>query len=146
MHTLGISGDEQSDLTVHGGPRKAVYLYPSEHYVYWRAQLPNEHFPWGAFGENLTTEGVLESDAFIGDRLTIGSAHFEITQPRMPCYKLGVRFNRLDMTRRFFVSGLSGLYLSVLTEGTQQAGDAITLIPGHRQSGTIAEVFRRSGA
>jgi len=142
VHTLGISGDEQSDLRVHGGANKAVYVYPSEHYAYWREQLPETLFAWGAFGENLTTEGLTEDQVYVGDRLTIGSAAFVVTQPRMPCYKLGIRFDRLDMPKRFFGSGFSGFYLAVLKEGTLQAGDAIALTPGERAGGSIAELFR----
>lgn len=142
VQTLGIVGNEQADLTVHGGVKKAVYVYPSEHYAYWREQLPDTRFDWGAFGENLTTEGLTEDVVYIGDRLLIGTAAFVVTQPRMPCYKLGIRFDRLDMPKRFFKSGFSGLYLAVLTEGTIEAGNPITLVPGDRAHGTIAEMFR----
>jgi MOSC domain-containing protein YiiM len=136
---LNIEGDEQSDLTVHGGQRKAVYVYPSEHYDYWRNELGEPDLPWGAFGENLTTEGVLEDRVAIGDRLVIGSAEFVVTQPRQPCYKLQVKFDRLDMVKRFHRSGKSGLYLAVLREGTIEAGDAIEIIPSGEDSMTIAE-------
>jgi len=134
VRRLNLEGDEQSDLTVHGGPRKAVYVYPSEHYEYWRTELPDAALDWGAFGENLTTEGLLEDRVCIGDRLLCGSAEFVVTQPRQPCYKLGVKFDRLDMVKRFYRSGRSGLYLGVLREGTIAAGDALTLIatPGER--------------
>ena len=136
---LDLDGDEQSDLTVHGGRDKAVYVYPSEHYEYWRTELPEAALDWGAFGENLTTEGLLEDRVCIGDRLLCGSAEFVVTQPRQPCYKLGVKFDRLDMVKRFYRSGRSGLYLAVLREGTIAAGDALTLIatPGERL--TIAD-------
>jgi MOSC domain-containing protein YiiM len=96
---LNIAGDQQSDLTVHGGPEKAVYVYPSEHYEYWRRELPDTDLPWGAFGENFTTEGLLEQALAIGDRLRVGSAEFLVTQPRMPCFKLAIRFSRDDMVR-----------------------------------------------
>ena len=89
---LNLDGDEQSDLSVHGGPDKAVYVYPSEHYAYWRAQLPGIEFPWGAFGENLTSEGLSETAVHIGDLISIGAAEFVVTQPRIPCFKLGIRF------------------------------------------------------
>src|SRR5439155_17303525 len=102
--TLNLEGDEQSDLSVHGGEEKAVYAYPSEHYAFWRNQLPDADLPWGAFGENLTIEGLLESEVMTGDRIEIGSAVFVVTQPRMPCFKLGIRFGRDDMVRRFFQS------------------------------------------
>jgi len=94
---LNLEGDQQSDLTVHGGVDKAAYAYPSEHYPFWREQLPGMKLPWGVFGENFTTEGLLEETFHIGDRLRIGSAEFMVTQPRMPCFKLGIRFNRSDM-------------------------------------------------
>jgi len=141
VQTLGIVGNEQADLTVHGGVKKAVYVYPSEHYAYWREQLPDTRFDWGAFGENLTTEGLLEEQVHVGDRLLVGSAEFLVTQPRQPCYKLGIRFDRLDMPKRFHVSGFSGFYLAVITEGVVEAGNPVTLIPGDRTQGTITQLF-----
>jgi MOSC domain-containing protein YiiM len=123
-----IEGDQQSDLTVHGGPAKAVYVYPSEHYAYWREQLPDFELPWGAFGENLTIEGVTEDDVNRGDGLEIGSAAFVVTQPRQPCFKLGIRFGRDDMVKRFQQSGRSGFYLAVVREGDIGAGDPIRLV------------------
>jgi MOSC domain-containing protein YiiM len=103
-----IDGDRQSDLTVHGGPNKAVYCYPAEHYDYWKEQLPDMDLPYGAFGENLTTEGLTEDAVSIGDRFQVGSAVLRVTQPRMPCFKLGIRFGRADMVKRFWRSGRSG--------------------------------------
>src|SRR5215471_608962 len=123
--SLNIEGDEQSDLTVHGGALKAVYCYPSEHYAYWREQLPGADLPWGVFGENITTEGLLETSVSIGDRLQIGSAEFLVTQPRQPCFKLGIRFGREDMVKRFLASGRSGFYVSVAREGELASGDRI---------------------
>ena len=123
--TLNLEGDQQSDLSVHGGVDKAVYAYPSEHYAYWRQELPQMDLPWGVFGENLTTEGLLEEDVRIGDRLRVGSAEFVVTQPRMPCYKLGIRFGRPDIVKRFLQSGRTGFYLAVTREGEVGAGDAI---------------------
>lgn len=122
---LNIDGDEQSDLTVHGGENKAVYFYASEHYPHWRAELPDLEFPYGAFGENFTVEGLLESEVAVGDRLVIGTAVFEVSQPRRPCYKLAVRFNRPDMVKLFHRSGRSGFYARVITEGNVEAGDEI---------------------
>ena len=114
---LNLAGDLQADLTVHGGWEKAVYAYPAEHYDYWREQLSGSLLSWGAFGENLTTAGLREDEQCIGDLLRVGSAVLQITQPRMPCYKLELRFNRDDMIKRFLVSGRSGFYLSVIEPG-----------------------------
>ena len=102
---LNLEGDQQADLSVHGGPDKAVYAYPSEHYAAWRKELPDSEFPWGAFGENLTTEGFQEGDVRIGDKLRIGTTEFIVTQPRMPCYKLAAKFQRADMLKRLLRSG-----------------------------------------
>lgn len=120
-----LDGDQQSDLTVHGGPEKAVYVYPAEHYPWWRRELGDEELSWGAFGENFTTEGLLEDEVFIGDRFRIGSAEFAVTQPRMPCFKLSVRFGRADMVKWFHRSGKNGFYLRVLQEGEVGTGDTI---------------------
>ena len=127
---LNLEGDKQSDLTVHGGAEKAVYVYPSEHYAFWRDELPGVELPWGSFGENLTTEGLDEESVRIGDRLLIGTASFVVTQPRMPCYKLALRFDRLDIVKRFLQSGRTGFYLSVSQEGVLAAGDSVTQQPG----------------
>ena len=140
VHTLNIDGDRQSDLEVHGGRNKAVYAYPSEHYDFWRQELDSPDLAWGAFGENLTIQGILEDEIRIGDRLRIGSAEFEVTQPRMPCFKLGIRFGRDDMVRRFVESGRSGLYLAVLREGTLGRGDTIDLGSAVEHDVTIADV------
>src|SRR5690349_14033253 len=115
---FNLFGDEQSDLTVHGGPNKAVYGYPTEHYEYWRRELPDAELSWGAFGENLSTEGLLETDVAIGDRFRIGSAELIAVQPRIPCYKLGIRFGRDDMVKRFMASRRSGFYFSIVKEGS----------------------------
>lgn len=140
---LDLDGDEQADLTVHGGRDKAVYVYPSEHYPLWRKELPELEFPYGAFGENLTVDGLLEDDVRIGDLLRIGTAEFVVTQPRMPCYKLAVRFDRTDMLRRLLRTGRSGFYLRVLKEGVLTAGDAIERTPAPDGAWTIAEVAAR---
>jgi len=139
VETLNLVGDRQSDLTVHGGAEKAVYVYPSEHYAFWREELPGVDLPWGSFGENLTVEGLAEDRVRIGDEIAIGSAVFVVTQPRMPCYKLGIRFGRMDMVKRFLKSGRSGFYLSVSSEGELGAGDLITLTPSQTPSITVAE-------
>jgi len=138
--TFNIEGDEQSDLEVHGGTDKAVYAYPSEHYAFWRAQLPGVVLPWGVFGENLTTEGLLEDRVQVGDRYRIGSAEFMVTQPRMPCYKLALRFGRSDMVKRFMKSARTGFYLAVSKEGEIGAGDAIEFIGHGEQRISIAAV------
>jgi MOSC domain-containing protein YiiM len=128
VNRLNVAGDRQSDLSVHGGADKAVYVYPSEHYAFWREALPGVPLPWGAFGENLTTEGLLEEEIRIGDRLRIGTADFSVTQPRMPCFKLAIRFNRADMVKRFLLSGRTGFYLSVSQEGEIGADDPVSII------------------
>jgi MOSC domain-containing protein YiiM len=138
--TLNFEGDEQSDLSVHGGVDKAVYAYPSEHYESWRRELPQADFPWGVFGENLTTEGLLEADIRIGDRFRVGSAEFVATQPRMPCYKLGIRFGRPDIVKRFLQSGRTGFYFAVTLEGEVGAGDPIELIARADEGLTVADV------
>jgi MOSC domain-containing protein YiiM len=126
LRTLNLDGDRQSDLSVHGGPAKAVYCYPIAHYDYWKAQLPGHPLPPGAFGENFTVESPLEDDVHIGDRFSVGSAELVVTQPRMPCYKLGIRFASDDMVRHFLESRRSGYYAAVTREGEVGAGDEIT--------------------
>jgi MOSC domain-containing protein YiiM len=122
---LNLDGDAQADLTVHGGPDKAVYAYPFEHYSWWQSQMPDVDFPYGKFGENLTTEGLLENEVCIGDEFQIGSAIIKVSQPRLPCYKLGVKFGRNDVIKRFMQSGFSGIYFSVIQEGELAVGDNI---------------------
>jgi MOSC domain-containing protein YiiM len=135
-----IEGDRQSDLTVHGGPNKAVYGYPQEHYSYWREELPGVDFVPGIFGENLTTQGLDEATVYIGDRFRVGSAILQVTQPRMPCYKLGVRFSRPDMVKRFWLSGRPGFYFSIVEEGDLGAGDSIERIGGETERISVADV------
>ena len=142
LRKLNLDGDKQADLTVHGGEDKAVYAYPSEHYEYWRRQLPDTHLPWGMFGENFTTEGLLEDKINIGDKFQIGSAKLIVTQPRMPCYKLGVRFGRMDILRMFHKSGRPGLYFRVLQEGEVGVGDAIELISSDKNNITVKDIVR----
>ena len=137
---LNLDGDEQSDLTVHGGVDKAVYVYPSEHYEYWRRELPDADLTWGVFGENVTSEGLIEADVHIGDRFRIGSAEFVVTQPRLPCFKLGIRFGRPDIIKRFLKSGRTGFYFSVLTEGDVGQGDSIELIAKAVEGLTVTDV------
>lgn len=140
ISTLNLDGDQQSDLSVHGGVDKAVYLYPSEHYSYWRAQLADLDLPWGAFGENFTSEGIVEDQVTIGDRLRVGSAEFMVTQPRMPCFKLGIRFNRRDIVKRFLESKRSGFYLSVIREGEVENGNAIEFAERQETGVTITDI------
>jgi MOSC domain-containing protein YiiM len=136
---LNLEGDEQSDLTVHGRFEKAVYVYPAEHYKFWRGELSGMDLPWGMFGENLTTEGLLE-DVRIGDHFRIGSAELVVTQPRMPCYKLGIRFGRPDIVKRFLQSGRTGFYFSVAQEGEVGTGDAIELVARTDDALSVADV------
>jgi MOSC domain-containing protein YiiM len=136
-----LAGDRQSDLTVHGGPSKAVYAYPSEHYAFWREQLRDVELPWGSFGENLTLAGVLEDAVHVGDRLRVGTAELVVTQPRMPCFKLGIRFDRADMVKRFLQSRRSGFYLTVAVEGELGAGDAIDIVERHPSAVSIREIL-----
>jgi len=137
---MNLEGDRQSDLSVHGGAHKAVYVYPSEHYDFWRRELPAAVLPWGAFGENITAEGMREDATYVGDRFRIGSAEFMVTQPRMPCFKLGVRFGRPDMVKRFLQSGRSGFYLSVSREGEIDTGDAVTRLSHDDAAVSIADL------
>jgi len=140
VSSLNVQGDRQSDLSVHGGADKAVYAYPSEHYASWRNELPGMDFPWGAFGENLTTQGLLEDKVHIGDRFRAGSAEFIVTQPRMPCFKLAIRFNRPDIVKRFLRSGRAGFYLAVVQEGDIGAGDSLDLVAEDNSHITVADV------
>jgi MOSC domain-containing protein YiiM len=142
LRTLNLDGDRQADLTVHGGPEKAVYVYPSEHYAFWKKELPDMDLPWGMFGENFTTEGMFETEMNIGDRFRIGSAEVMITQPRMPCYKLGIRFGRTDIIKRFLVSERTGFYLSVLKEGEVGVDDEFELLDKNASGVRVVDVTR----
>jgi MOSC domain-containing protein YiiM len=142
LRTLNLDGDRQADLSVHGGPYKAVYGYPFEHYDYWHHELPETDLPAGTFGENFTTEGMSEEYLHIGDRLRIGSSTLMVRQPRMPCYKLVAKFKRDDMIARFLHSGRSGFYFSVEHEGEVEQGDAIELISRDENGITIGEMNR----
>jgi MOSC domain-containing protein YiiM len=142
LRTLNLDGDRQADLTVHGGPEKAVYAYPAEHYDFWKRELPDMELPWGIFGENFTTEGMLETETNVGDKFRIGSAEVIVTQPRMPCYKLGIRFGRTDIIKRFLTSERSGFYFSVLKEGEVGAGDEIELLEKNASGVRVVDVTR----
>lgn len=140
LRRLNLEGDRQADLAAHGGPDMAVYAYPSEHYSYWRKELPGMELPWGMFGENFSTEGLLEGETNIGDRFRMGSAELQVTQPRMPCYKLGLKFGRDDIVKRFLASRRTGFYFRVLKEGQVEAGDAIELIGKDENRVTVADI------
>jgi MOSC domain-containing protein YiiM len=142
MRELNLAGDRQADLTVHGGPEKAVYAYPAEHYEYWSKQLPDFSFSWGVFGENLTTEGLREDALCIGDLLCIGSTVLRVTQPRMPCYKLELRFDRDDMVKRFLMSGRSGFYFSVIEPGEIAAGSKVEILDRDLNKVTVSDIVR----
>jgi MOSC domain-containing protein YiiM len=139
---LNLAGDEQADLTVHGGPSKAIYFYPAEHYEFWRKELPEMSLSWGMFGENLTTEGLVEQDVNVGDRLCVGSVELRVTEPRLPCYKLNVKFRRDDMVKRFLKSRRTGFYCAVLREGEIGAGDSIDFLGREPSRITVADITR----
>jgi len=140
MRSLNLDGDQQADLTVHGGIEKAIYAYPMEHYAYWRQELPDQPLPWGAFGENLTIEGLSETTVNIGDRFRIGTAEVMVTQPRFPCFKLNLKFGRDDMVKRFLDSCLSGIYFSVVQEGEVGAGDGIEPVSRDENNVTVTDI------
>jgi MOSC domain-containing protein YiiM len=139
---LNLDGDKQADLTVHGGLEKAVYAYPAEHYEYWRKEFPEVAFSAGKFGENLTTEGLGEDTLCIGDRLRVGTAVLMVTQPRLPCYKMEVRFGRDDMIKRFLASGRSGFYFSVINSGEVSGGSEVEILSRDANRVTVADIQR----
>lgn len=142
LRTLNLDGDRQADLTVHGGVSKAVYGYPVEHYEFWKRELPEMELPYGMFGENFTTEGMLEDSLNVGDRFRVGEAELMVTEPRLPCYKLGIKFGRTDILRRFLQSRRTGFYFAVLKEGEVEAGDEIELLSRDVNNITIADITR----
>jgi MOSC domain-containing protein YiiM len=142
VRTLNLNGDGQADLAVHGGATKAVYAYPSEHYAFWRTEFPDMDLPFGMFGENFTTEGLLEGAIYIGDRFRIGAAKVTVTEPRMPCYKLGIKFGRADIIKRFLASRRSGFYFAVVQEGMVGVGDSVELIGREQQEISVADIVR----
>lgn len=142
VNEFNLAGDAQADLRVHGGYSKAVYVYPSEHYEFWHNEFPEMDLPFGVFGENLTTEGLLETNVNVGDRLQIGTAEFVVTQPRQPCFKLGIRFNRGDIIKRFAKSGRSGFYLAIEKTGELGAGDEIAFLSRESGQPSIFEIAR----
>jgi MOSC domain-containing protein YiiM len=142
LRTLNLDGDRQADLTVHGGVHKAVYCYPIEHYTFWKDVLPGRELPMASFGENFTTAGFAEDSVHLGDRFSVGSAEVIATQPRLPCYKLGVRFQSDDMVKRFLASGRTGFYVAVTREGDVGAGDEIEVLSRDAHAVSIAEITR----
>ncbi len=142
LRAFNLDGDRQADLTVHGGRNKAVYAYPSEHYTSWRAELPEMNLPYGMFGENFTTEGLDESTVNIGDEFRVGSARVVVVQPRMPCYKLGLRFGRADIIKRFHESRRTGFYLRVIEEGEVGAGDVFEAVERDEGGVSVADINR----
>jgi MOSC domain-containing protein YiiM len=142
LRTLNIDGDKQADLSVHGGVSKAVYAYPVQHYEFWKSELPNMKLPYGMFGENFTIEGLREETVNIGDRFRLGAAEIVVTEPRMPCYKLGLKFGRADMVKRFLTSCRTGFYFAVLQEREVKAGDTIKLLSRDGDGITVADITR----
>jgi len=142
LRKLNLNGDRQADLTVHGGEHKAVYCYPVEHYAYWKKELPGRDLPMAIFGENFTTEGLLEDSVHLGDRFSVGSAEAIVTQPRLPCYKLGVRFQADDMVKRFLASARIGFYLAVTREGEVGSGDEIKPLARDPHAVPVSEITR----
>ncbi len=142
LHKLNLDGDRQADLSVHGGPDKAIYAYPAEYYAYWRQELPDMTLNWGMFGENLTIEGFLDAEVYIGDRFRAGTAELLVTQPRVPCYKIGLKFQREDMVKRFLKSGYTGFYFRVEKEGEVGADDKLELLSQDENRVSISEIIR----
>ncbi len=154
LRKLNLEGDRQADLTVHGGEFKAVYCYPLEHYEYWKRELPDRELPMGVFGENFTVDdspretgsqedaGLPEERVHLGDRFEVGSAEVVVTQPRLPCYKLGIRFESDDMVRRFLAAGRTGFYVAVTREGEVGAGDEMRVLSRDANGVSISEIVR----
>jgi MOSC domain-containing protein YiiM len=144
VRTLGLEGDEQADLTVHGGPDKAVYLYPAEHYPRWFSDVPHHRHSLvaGGFGENLTVAGLDEDSVSIGDTFRVGTATMQVTQPRQPCFKLGLRFDDKTLGRIMMQTGRSGWYVRVLKEGDVSAGDALVTVDRPNPAWTVARFNR----
>jgi MOSC domain-containing protein YiiM len=146
LRTLNLDGDRQADLSVHGGRHKAVYCYPLAHYDYWKTELPGQKLPMGSFGENFTVNGtsenLLEESVHLGDQFSVGSAEVVVTQPRLPCYKLGLRFQSDDMVKRFLASGRTGFYFAVTREGEVGAGNQIKVLARDANAVTVSEITR----
>ena len=141
VRETNVDGDGQADLRVHGGPYQAVYAYPIEHYAYWRQALHRDDFLHGQFGENLTVEGMLEDAVHVGDVFQIGEATLQITQPRVPCFKLAYKMGLPEFPKQFLRSRRCGFYCRVLAEGAITAGDAITRIESDSDPMSVAEIL-----
>jgi len=142
VRALNLDGDRQADLRVHGGPDKAVYAYPSEFYDVWRRERPELAFPWGQFGENLTTEGLVDHEVNVGDRFRFGTAELVATQPRLPCFKLGLKLGRDEFVTEFLERGLHGIYFAVAREGQVKAGDRIVPLRRDPHGFRVTEIAR----
>lgn len=142
LRGLNLDGDRQADLSVHGGVSKAAYAYPAEHYDYWKKELPDMPLPYGMFGENFSTEGLLEDSVNVGDRFRLGEAEVMATEPRLPCYKLGIKFGRPDILKRFLASRRTGFYFAVVKEGQVKAGDSIELLSRDANDIAVADITR----
>ena len=145
LRRLNLEGDQQADLNVHGGPAKAIYVYPADYYAYWREQFPEMELPWGMFGENLTIWGVRDETVHIGDQLQVGSAQLVVTEPRMPCYKLALKFGRDDVLKILFQSGFSSFYCAVLQEGDVAAGDPVRVLQRDDHAVSVLDIVRLQG-
>jgi MOSC domain-containing protein YiiM len=142
LRKLNLDGDRQADLSVHGGAHKSVYCYPIEHYPYWKKELSGRELPMAIFGENFTTQGLVEDSVHLGDHFSVGSAQVVVSQPRLPCYKLGIRFQADDMVKRFLASGRTGFYLAVTREGEVRAGDELKVIARDPNAVPVSEITR----
>ena len=142
LRSFNLDGDKQADLTVHGGPDKAAYAYPIEHYQFWRGVYHNIEMPNGMFGENFTIQGLMENEVRVGDCFEMGSSKVIATQPRMPCYKLGIKFKRMDILGKFLASGRTGIYFKVLEEGEVGAGDSIIKVEKDPNGVLISDIAR----
>ena len=142
LRRLNLYGDRQADLSVHGGADKAVYAYPVEHYAYWASELGRK-LEWGSFGENLTVDGLPpEAEIAVGDRIRVGSAELVVVQPRLPCFKLGIRFGDPHMVKRFLQAERTGYYLRVVHEGEVSAGDDALVVRRHPAAVPVSEITR----
>jgi MOSC domain-containing protein YiiM len=142
LRTLNLDGDGQADLVNHGGTHQAVYAYPAEHYDYWQRELGRDGFGFGQFGENFTVEGMLEDEVHVGDVFRVGGARVEVSQPRTPCFKLGIKMGLPRFPKLFLASGRIGFYLRVLKEGEVGAGDAVERVERDPERLTVRKASR----